>query len=548
MTNSNLYSSFTSADVSHNESSSSTQILTTEDVKSKFKLAVLDDINNKKPHQVKELADGIQKLLNKKIDRYNVVSHGIDKLHMAKWWSKFGFAKEIVSGDTYTATNFVSCEVCFATFRYGSSSTEAISHHRCNVSSSVKLIDGENQHVLDKHFIKKKTAFRSSEQKKVTKLFSIWVSESLRPISIIEDQGLKEICAHFYNLGEQNSGRHMDLDSLFQSRQTLSRCIAKEAQWCREQLIEIIKEPIQSQSVTVSPDMWCDHYRQISYLGVTVTFVDINLKFRKFTMSCRNFPVDLAKTGENVSKILTEELKKYGIENFDSVCWVSDRGSNFIRCFNLNMVVPIFCFAHRMHNVLTITFLNKKDDGYFNDESIEDIPDNLGQDEFLGDAFVTLSIKRICLTINYTKILIKYVKLTNVNELIVKLGGDGTKTLKQSVVTRWLSLFTCIESVYSNYDAIILALESRRATKYINDLTKYNLIDVLLLLAPLNAALQAIQMDEMPSIHLVIPFYQKLMNDYSSFSKLFTSAKKRYPDIFQTSFVCDYLVNEPHGM
>ena len=48
----------------------------------------------------------------------------------------------------------------------------------------------------------------------------------------------------------------------------------------------------------------------------------------------------------------------------------------------------------------------------------------------------------------------------------MKSDGDGTKTLKQSIMIRQSSLFTCIESVYSNYDAIVLALESRRCTKY----------------------------------------------------------------------------------
>lgn len=137
---------------------------------------------------------------------------------------------------------------------------------------------------------------------------------------------------------------------------------------------------------------------------------------------------------------------------------------------------------------------------------------------------------------------------SNLNELIVKFGGDGTTTLKQSVVTRWLSLFTCIESVYLNYDAVLLALENRRSTKYLNDLTKYNLLDVLLLLAPLNAALQAIQIDEAPSLHLVIPFHQKLSSDYSTHSKLLSTARKKYPTVFQSSFAYEYLSNESNGM
>lgn len=75
------------------------------------------------------------------------------------------------------------------------------------------------------------------------------------------------------------------------------------------------------------------------------------------------------------------------------------------------MIDPILCFAHRIHNVLTVTFMDKKIEDYFNDEDVEDIPDNLDQQEFLDDHFLTLAIKRIFLTINHTKNLVRYVKL-----------------------------------------------------------------------------------------------------------------------------------------
>ena len=74
------------------------------------------------------------------------------------------------------------------------------------------------------------------------------------------------------------------------------------------------------------------------------------------------------------------------------------------------MIQPICCFAHRIHNVLTITFMNKKIDEYFDDGDIDDIPDNIDQDEYLGDEFILLTAKRILLTIKYTKNLVKYVK------------------------------------------------------------------------------------------------------------------------------------------
>jgi hypothetical protein len=101
----------------------------------------------------------------------------------------------------------------------------------------------------------------------------------------------------------------------------------------------------------------------------------------------------------------------------DCVHWISDRGSNFIRCFNLNTIDPILCFAHRIHNVLTITFIGKKIEDYFNDEDLDDIPDDIGQHEFLDDVLIPFAVKRILLTINYTKALVKYVKLVRYVDL-----------------------------------------------------------------------------------------------------------------------------------
>ena len=72
---SNIDSSSTSIDTSHDLSSPSVEIPVTECVKFKFKLAILNDIDNKKPQQLKEAADEIKKLLNKK-------STDIKSLHM----------------------------------------------------------------------------------------------------------------------------------------------------------------------------------------------------------------------------------------------------------------------------------------------------------------------------------------------------------------------------------------------------------------------------------------------------------------------------------
>jgi hypothetical protein len=114
----------------------------------------------------------------------------------------------------------------------------------------------EYSFTLDKHFLKHKNPFRRFEKQRLTKLFYTWISDNLRPISIGKDSGLREIFSYFYDLGKfyfskfiqikhylisycffsflfsrrKNAGCPMDLQSLFQSRQTISRCITDQAQ------------------------------------------------------------------------------------------------------------------------------------------------------------------------------------------------------------------------------------------------------------------------------------------------------------------------------
>ncbi|CAF3031693.1 unnamed protein product [Rotaria sp. Silwood2] len=300
----NLSPSSTDNDFIIDISSSATKRNEKEQLKLKFHLAIIDDIDKNNIKETKEKANKIKILLSKRIDRFTVTAHGITKTHLASWWSNFGFAKENISGETSFVSNFISCQQCFTTFRYGLSSTESIARHQCHgLTSSCNSASNDYSHTLDKHVIKSKTSFRPSKQQYLTKLFSTWISDNLSPISIVEDSGLREICFHFYDLGAKYIGPTMDLQTLFQSRQTISRSISDQAELYRQELIELIREPIKKQSLTLSPDMWLDRYRQLSYLGVTVTFVDANLQFRKFTLCCRSFPIDLGKTGENISRI-----------------------------------------------------------------------------------------------------------------------------------------------------------------------------------------------------------------------------------------------------
>lgn len=190
--------------------SSDLSSLNKERLRTKFRLAFLDDIENKKRRHLIDNATKIKDLLALRSNRFTVVAHGVTKSHVAKWWSNFGFPTETIEDETYSVLNFVSCQHCFVTYRYGSSSTETISRHQCQSSSSDYLSSTKSEYsfTLDQRFVKQKHSFRRVEQQQLTTLITHWICDNLRPISIIEDEGFRKICSYFYELGMSFFSEH----------------------------------------------------------------------------------------------------------------------------------------------------------------------------------------------------------------------------------------------------------------------------------------------------------------------------------------------------
>ena len=83
MASGSLSLSSTDDDQVVNVSPPTTPTLNKEQLKLKFKLAIIDDIESKTSYEMIEKIDEIKKLLSRRTDRYKVVAHGVDKSHLA---------------------------------------------------------------------------------------------------------------------------------------------------------------------------------------------------------------------------------------------------------------------------------------------------------------------------------------------------------------------------------------------------------------------------------------------------------------------------------
>ncbi|CAF4255945.1 unnamed protein product, partial [Rotaria sordida] len=103
----------------------------------------------------------------------------------------------------------------------------------------------------------------------------------------VDDNRLKNILQEFVILKARYG--EFNLNNTLRGADTISNHIYNLADECRTQFNEIIHEPLGSGAIYVSPDLWSDNHRKISYLGMIATFVDDKFRYYIVDLSCKPF-------------------------------------------------------------------------------------------------------------------------------------------------------------------------------------------------------------------------------------------------------------------
>lgn len=108
---------------------------------------------------------------------------------------------------------------------------------------------------------------------------------------------------------------------------------------------------------SATTDMWSDDYKKISYISITIHFINENQELNSNVLHVGQFPYDKKKkTGENIRNNLKQFFNQW-LDNEESgdnflskMTWVTVRGSNIIKALNRNN--QLNCSAHILHNIL----------------------------------------------------------------------------------------------------------------------------------------------------------------------------------------------------
>ena len=148
----------------------------------------------------------IQTMLRTKPSEYVVVEN--TGKHTSNCWSSFGFPALVDHrGVPNKIDGFVSCRKCLSTYSFASNSTRYLNRHDCNASPLRYAQADENkgssaQRCLASFYPTKATTLKPAEATKIKDLQARWVSQNIRPFSVVEDEGLRHLVQECIAIGE----------------------------------------------------------------------------------------------------------------------------------------------------------------------------------------------------------------------------------------------------------------------------------------------------------------------------------------------------------
>ncbi|CAF3903808.1 unnamed protein product [Rotaria sp. Silwood1] len=252
-------------------------------------------------NSIKLTSTQVQSMLRIKPEQYTIIE--TTGKRKSDCWSSFGFPAIVKkNSDPQRIDGFVSCKKCFTTYSFVSNSTRMLSQHNCESSKKRNKILEANgtsttQECLTSFFRAKQTSLKESEIMKIKDLQVEWICQSIRPFSIVEDNGLRRLIQECVSIDDRYE--NVNVDQVLRDADVTAAHISKLAEKHRARISEELLKPLQNDAVTFCPYMWSDPVYQVSYLGITATFVNDQFEFRSYDLCCSPFEEE-DKTVESI--------------------------------------------------------------------------------------------------------------------------------------------------------------------------------------------------------------------------------------------------------
>ena len=242
-----------------------------------------------------------------------------------------------------------SCKICKKQFAYHGGTSNLMCHLKTAHPSALarpESKDASKLQSLDKFAVTRgpptgKTC-GVAKAETITELLVNWVTTNMRPLTIVEDTGFRDVLAFVEPGYRVPLRKHMA--TLVRNRHAEGRADLK-------------KRLADAVSVTVTTDGWTSKAVR-SYGTYTVHFLDANWDLQSFVLATR--PIDGSHTAANIADHVQSIAVEFGIEE-KIVAIVHDEAANMVAASRrLDGMESQVCAAHMLQTCLRHAFASSK--------------------------------------------------------------------------------------------------------------------------------------------------------------------------------------------
>ncbi|CAF2095755.1 unnamed protein product [Rotaria magnacalcarata] len=247
---------------------------------------------------------------------FKVIDNDVSTLK-SKCWKSFGFtARKNETNDYQRILRFVSCRQCLKTYA-------------CTSTTGTRHLNSHSCVTKDRTVSKLPTTT-------TTQMTLDSISNNLKQIHLHE----KEVFQELISLGAKHE--NFDVKNIVRGADTISNHTYSLSDEYRSKLKQILSEPFENEAVCVSPDMWSDRHKQMSYLGISCTSVDVEYNYNAVDLCCRPYYED-DHSGDNILLAIQKALEVFDLNDLSQLHFVTDREPNLAKA--LKHYRPIYCYA-----------------------------------------------------------------------------------------------------------------------------------------------------------------------------------------------------------
>lgn len=286
--------------------------------------------------------------------------------------------------------------------------------------------------------------------------------------------GMKDLLSTFTLVGAKCGTVAPDDIKLFlPHRTTVSTDIKKAAKYVREGIQKEIDKVFGINGVggAMCTDLWTDDHRKISYMCVTLHYVDDNFELHSRIIANRYVETDTGKTWDIILRDLKNIFYEYGLDDtqIKRIIFVTDRGTNIVKA--LNFYTRLNCMDHFIHKVV---------------------------EKIMG----TGRPREVISACTHT---VRYIKKSGLNDCF----GYG---LKSASAIRWTTNSLMLESIDTNWDKLREILIEHGNISKLQDVTKEEVEQMIDFIDVFSQAILMMEQTKKPTLNYVCMWLSFLDN------------------------------------